>query len=376
MGWFRLNDNITKMSADNIWFFDGGNTSGVAAYKVSGGNNLYVYVGAAYRTFFTLDDTNFAPGTWHHLAVTWDTGASKTYLYLDGVHVTSGGLEGYGTPTDDAGGWDIGSYGTGYQFPGLIDDAAILDRAIGVSEVRAVYESGAPIFAETSTFAMNTPGNRVTADDNGLFAIDSTGGAVLGISSVDGLSWGGSTLDSGDVLIGSGTTHLLWDQSAADLKLSGAGGNVILDTNGLTLTAGIGPVNSVGWLASGTNLGYVQGYTVAGGVTMLLGAYGIAANPVATTVLQANGYSTGTCTLQLDSAGGVSILGTVGKLAVSGGFGCNGKTAQTAYASGGAAPAGGTGTAAGGWDTAAHRDSAITLLNNIRTALVNAGIMS
>jgi hypothetical protein len=40
------------------------------------------------------------------------------------------------------------------------------------------------------------------------------------------------------------------------------------------------------------------------------------------------------------------------------------------------AAAGGVGTAAGGWDTAAHRDSAITLLNNIRTALVNNGIMS
>ena len=49
---------------------------------------------------------------------------------------------------------------------------------------------------------------------------------------------------------------------------------------------------------------------------------------------------------------------------------------QTPTASGGAAPAGGVGTAAGGWDTAAHRDSAITLINNIRTALIAAGIMS
>ncbi len=34
-----------------------------------------------------------------------------------------------------------------------------------------------------------------------------------------------------------------------------------------------------------------------------------------------------------------------------------------------AAPAGGTGTAAGGWDTAAHRDTAITLINNLKTRL-------
>lgn len=70
---------------------------------------------------------------------------------------------------------------------------------------------------------------------------------------------------------------------------------------------------------------------------------------------------------------------TVGQdksLTVVGGFGCNTKAAQTAFASGGAAPAGGTGATAGAYDTAAHRDALITLVNNIRTALVNNGIMS
>lgn len=47
--------------------------------------------------------------------------------------------------------------------------------------------------------------------------------------------------------------------------------------------------------------------------------------------------------------------------------GWNRQAALTADA--GAAPAGGTGTAAGGWDTAAHRDAAITTLNNLRTRL-------
>jgi hypothetical protein len=60
-------------------------------------------------------------------------------------------------------------------------------------------------------------------------------------------------------------------------------------------------------------------------------------------------------------------------LTVVGAFGCNGKAAQTAYSVGSAAPAGGTGTAAGGWDTAAHRDSAITLLNNLRIMAINLG---
>lgn len=34
------------------------------------------------------------------------------------------------------------------------------------------------------------------------------------------------------------------------------------------------------------------------------------------------------------------------------------------------APAGGTGTAAGGWDTAANRNSAITTINNLRADVI------
>lgn len=49
----------------------------------------------------------------------------------------------------------------------------------------------------------------------------------------------------------------------------------------------------------------------------------------------------------------------------------------------GTIPAGGTGAAAGGWDTAPHRDTAITSvtetitqLNAMRTSLINAGLMA
>lgn len=55
-------------------------------------------------------------------------------------------------------------------------------------------------------------------------------------------------------------------------------------------------------------------------------------------------------------------------------FGCNGQLPQTQAGIGSVAPPGGVGTAAGGWDTAAHRDAAIALLNNIRAALINNGI--
>lgn len=38
-------------------------------------------------------------------------------------------------------------------------------------------------------------------------------------------------------------------------------------------------------------------------------------------------------------------------------------------------PPGGTGAAAGGWDTAGNRDTAIALINEMRTVLIENGFM-
>lgn len=48
---------------------------------------------------------------------------------------------------------------------------------------------------------------------------------------------------------------------------------------------------------------------------------------------------------------------------------------QTKSADQAVCPAGGTGSAAGGWDTAGHRDAAILLINQMRTVLITAGLM-
>lgn len=60
-----------------------------------------------------------------------------------------------------------------------------------------------------------------------------------------------------------------------------------------------------------------------------------------------------------------------------------GERAATVAAVAGAIPAGGTGAAAGGWDTAGNRDTAIvtigeikTQLNAVRTALRAANLMA
>lgn len=78
--------------------------------------------------------------------------------------------------------------------------------------------------------------------------------------------------------------------------------------------------------------------------------------------------------LKITSGGTGTFTGT---MAISGAFGCNGASAQTAYASGGAVAAtGSTNAAPYGYTTAAQADGIVTLLNNIRAALVANGIMS
>ena len=68
------------------------------------------------------------------------------------------------------------------------------------------------------------------------------------------------------------------------------------------------------------------------------------------------------------------VMGSSGSLTAPGAFGCNGATAQTAYASGGALAAYGSGTA--GFDTGAHASALYAMVVAIRAALVANGIMS
>ena len=66
-----------------------------------------------------------------------------------------------------------------------------------------------------------------------------------------------------------------------------------------------------------------------------------------------------------------------GPLNVVTAFGCNGKAAQVALASGGAVVAtSSTTTTPWGYATQGQADAIVTLLNNIRLALVANGIMS
>ena len=87
-----------------------------------------------------------------------------------------------------------------------------------------------------------------------------------------------------------------------------------------------------------------------------------------------SGSVSGLGTMAVQNSNAISVTG--GTVAI-GSFGCNGKSPQTAYASGGSVSAtGSTQITPYGYTTAAQADGIVTLLNKIQAALVAIGIMS
>jgi len=153
-------------------------------------------------------------------AIVYDYANSSLRLYT-GVE---GGTLYAGTELTNLGdGMAFGKYKLGIGEAGCcnVDDLAVIGRAMTFDEIRAIFESGAPVFAETSTWHWRTPNTLAWADAEGLWAIDDEGDAAFGVSGVDNKSWGGLTLDKGDVLLGGSSQYVLWDASAALLEVVG-----------------------------------------------------------------------------------------------------------------------------------------------------------
>lgn len=160
-------------------------------------------------------------GEWTHLVLTW-TGTTAVF-YADGAAVGSLTFT-TGPIVEDTELYVGNNSGLSAWFEGYIDDLVLLGRVLTADEVTAVYESDAPVFAETSTWAWRTPNTLAWADSEGLWAIDDAGNAALGVSGVDSKAWGnlgGTLLDKGDVLLGNSGNYVLWDASAGALKVNG-----------------------------------------------------------------------------------------------------------------------------------------------------------
>ena len=195
-----------------------GSTAGNIYLLITSGN-LAGYWGTAQVTDAAATIT---ANTWTHVAMTYDAGTLT--LYRNGVQVATGSSSGFsGMPATI----NVGGLAGANVINGLIDDFVITESVIDADGIRAVYESDAPVFAESSRFSFRaTPQGLVWADDEGLWMRNSTGGTVLGAYGGSATkSWAGLTLDPSDVVIGDSArgAFLRWDDSAGTLQLGKTG---------------------------------------------------------------------------------------------------------------------------------------------------------
>lgn len=200
-----VQEQIVRGDNNDTWF--------ISVHSTSGGT-LRCRVNDGVTNFGS--SLSFADG-WHHLVMTWGSGTMR--VYYDGAQVGSDYSYTTFTPPTilrlnaDVDGW--------------IDDLVLVERVMNAAEIRAVYESNAPVFAETSTWSFQLPNNLVWADEEGFWMRDANGNAMFGLVGVDGKSWGGLAHDAGDMLIGnSGSDYIRWDASAGTLEFVGDGGGV------------------------------------------------------------------------------------------------------------------------------------------------------
>lgn len=249
-----------------------------AGFLWSAGNapgEFDAYIASNGNVYFR-ENANSVGGTptdltqWTHFVFTWDTGANAITIYENGAYLASRTYSAVTLGSQLGVGYLAGN-STWYDANALIDDFVVLDRALSADEVRAIYESDAPVFAETSTFTFRTPtANPVYADNEGLWIEDTDAVAVFGVYAASATkAWGGFTLSPGDIVLGSNVTDsaaILWDQSAGtfgfygdgdstpqveintDGTLTAAGGDIILsDERMKILSHGNGAFNMIEW---------------------------------------------------------------------------------------------------------------------------------
>ncbi|HUD81933.1 MAG TPA: LamG-like jellyroll fold domain-containing protein, partial [Candidatus Saccharimonadales bacterium] len=87
---------------------------------------------------------SLTPGTWHHVAYTFDNTYSVQALYVDGVPVAASSVSGpiaYDSLPFQIGA-DIESNAESFFLGGLIDEVSLYNRALSPAEIQAIYDAG------------------------------------------------------------------------------------------------------------------------------------------------------------------------------------------------------------------------------------------
>jgi hypothetical protein len=295
---------------------------------------------------------------WNFVCFTYDR--ANILLYLNGALLGSGVAATQSVNTTEP--FRVGCRFDGNQFNGRVDEVSLLARVLTGDEIRAIYESNAPVFAETSTWHWRAGRNRIYADSEGLWGIGANSGAILGLyAGVDNTpgatkSWGGVSLSEGDLLLGRyGAANGGWmwfDQNLVSgnpawmfgygdkevLRLDSGGasftGVLDIDTSGgifqgtgtfASPTTGLkiwndGGIGRIGGYGSGTLQwsAATDGKLTAGGGAVLIDAAGVRGKSGGTTTWEGNTsgkLTAGTGNVIMDETG-LTILAKVDTLAL------------------------------------------------------------
>jgi hypothetical protein len=165
----------------------------------------------------------FTADVWAHVAVTWDE-AGNLNVYRDGVlDASATGLSAFTSSASLV----VGAFAGANNAKGYLDDLVILSRAADAAEIRSIYESDAPVFAESSIEVWRAPTQvPIWVDSEGMWMRAVGGGETLGAYGGDATkSWGGRTLYQSDFLLGNATDgYIHWHAFQDDSDPWGAAG--------------------------------------------------------------------------------------------------------------------------------------------------------
>jgi hypothetical protein len=224
--------------------------------NISAGGRLFLrYVGSGnwrvyYNSFSEYMDSalTFSAGDTLQFVVTCDYDSNEFSYYVNGV-LEDSGTASVTAPTITE--MNLGSaYAANYHANAAISEFALFDSILTAEEISALYQRNAPLVDNGAfdtpgiyildgqfSLATSTSGARTEIKTSGWWAYRADAEEAFALSLEDSISWGGQTLDQGDVMIGRDSEYMLWDASTAELDIAGGVTAERGTVGGWTLTA-------------------------------------------------------------------------------------------------------------------------------------------
>ena len=176
--WFKVPIDFNNTAPVDMSLFDKSdqfNVNHIRAILESGAGALRInIIGENQGGGTNLDSnyTNLVAGTWYHVAIVWD-GGSNVSLYVNGQHNETADYTGkLNTTTLD---YDFaigGSFRSGNEFNGTIDEFGVWNRTLTASEISDLYNGGSGI-TYTNVFDSTSPNITINQPTNIIYNTNS-----------------------------------------------------------------------------------------------------------------------------------------------------------------------------------------------------------